>query len=479
MKLAKLTISQVKKGLKEKEFSCQELLSYYFKQIEDQSDLNSFITLNKNQALKEAAEVDRKIENGDELLELAGVPMAVKDIILTEGLKTTGSSKILADYVASYDATVIKRLKEQGAIVLGKTGCDEFAMGSSNENSAFGPVKNPYDLARVPGGSSGGSAVAVAADQCVFSLGTDTGGSIRQPAAFTGVCGLKPSYGRVSRYGLMAMASSLDQPGPFTRTVEDAAVILKAIAGADDYDATSSAKKVDDYFDYLSKDLKGFKIGLDPAYLNQPGLAREVKEAVERSVVKFKDLGAEIKEVKLPKAELALAAYYILMPAEVSSNLARYDGIRYGLSANTAKDLEEVYQKTRAEGFGAEVKRRIIIGTYVLSAGYQDQYYQQARKVRQFLKDEYNKVFQKVDALITPTTPTTAFKLGEKINDPLSMYLADIYTVTANIVGLCGLSLPIGFDSQGLPIGLQLLGAPFAEGKILQAGYNYQQSISF
>jgi len=362
---------------------------------------------------------------------------------------------------------------------LGKTGCDEFAMGSSNENSAFGPVKNPYDLARVPGGSSGGSAVAVAADQCVFSLGTDTGGSIRQPAAFTGVCGLKPSYGRVSRYGLMAMASSLDQPGPFTRTVEDAAVILKAIAGADDYDATSSAKKVDDYFDYLSKDLKGFKIGLDPAYLNQPGLAREVKEAVERSVVKFKDLGAEIKEVKLPKAELALAAYYILMPAEVSSNLARYDGIRYGLSANTAKDLEEVYQKTRAEGFGAEVKRRIIIGTYVLSAGYQDQYYQQARKVRQFLKDEYNKVFQKVDALITPTTPTTAFKLGEKINDPLSMYLADIYTVTANIVGLCGLSLPIGFDSQGLPIGLQLLGAPFAEGKILQAGYNYQQSISF
>jgi len=473
-----LTISQVKKCLTDKKFSCRELTEFYLKRIESWRELNAFITVTADEARSQADKVDRQIALGEDLAELAGVPVSVKDIILTKGIKTTAGSKILANYAAAYDATVVLRLKKAGAVILGKTNCDEFAMGSSNETSAFGPVLNPWDKTRVPGGSSGGSAVAVAADQCAFSLGTDTGGSIRQPAALCGVVGLKPTYGRVSRYGLAALTSSLDQAGPLTKTVEDAALVLQSIAGPDQNDATVSDKPVPDYLSCLNKGIKGLTIGLPGEYFGQ-GASTEVMTAIKEAVRVMESLGAKITEVSLPHTVYALAVYYIIMPAEASSNLARYDGIRYGHQSGVAKNLYEVYAKSRAEGFGAEVKRRIMIGTYVLSSGYQEAYYLKAKKVQRLITREYREVFNQVDVLLTPTVPTPAFNLGEKFSDPLTMYLSDIYTVSANIAGLCGLSVPAGFSKSGLPIGLQILGAPFEEGKILQAAYNYQQATAW
>jgi aspartyl-tRNA(Asn)/glutamyl-tRNA(Gln) amidotransferase subunit A len=473
-----LSISQVKKNLADKVFSCRELTEFYLKKIEDRRDLNAFIAVTASEALEQADKVDRQIAQGEALAELAGVPVSIKDIILTKGIKTTAGSKILANYLAAYDATVAERLKQAGVVILGKTNCDEFAMGSSNETSAFGPVKNPWDKSKVPGGSSGGSAAAVAADLGVFSLGTDTGGSVRQPAAFCGVVGLKPTYGLVSRYGLAALTSSLDQAGPLTKTVEDAALVLKSIAGPDNNDATVLDKPAPDYLAWLNKDIKGLRIGLPKEYFSQ-GASAEVITAIKETIRVMESLGAKITEVSLPHTVYALAVYYIIMPAEASSNLARYDGIRYGHHSEVAKNLYEVYAKSRAEGFGAEVKRRIMIGTYVLSSGYQEAYYLKAKKVQQLITREYQEVFNQVDILLTPTVPTPAFSLGEKFSDPLTMYLSDIYTVSANIAGLCGLSLPAGFSKEGLPIGLQLLGAPFEEGKILQAAYNYQQATAW
>lgn len=474
MSLSYLTINQVKQGLRNKDFSCQELVSYYLKRIEANQELNAYITVTDKQALKQAKVVDQKIKSGEQLKLLEGVPGSIKDIILTQGIKTTAGSKILANYIAPYDATVVKKLKELGVIILGKNNCDEFAMGASNENSAFGPVLNPWDKSRVPGGSSGGSAVAVAADLCTFSVGTDTGGSIRQPAALAGVVGLKPTYGQVSRYGLIAMTSSLDQAGPFTRTVEEAAQIFKIITSYNSHDATTITQRAKDYSPNLKDSIKDLKLGVAKEYFMK-GIDPDVKNKVKEAIKEFEQLGVQVKEVSLPLTEYSLAVYYIIMPAEVSSNLARYDGIRYGQSSQVAKTLEELYQNSRADGFGAEVKRRIMIGTYVLSAGYQEAYYKQARRVQRLIQSEYQKIFKEVDALVTPTTPTPAFRLGEKLTDPLTMYLSDIYTVAANIAGLCGLSIPCGFSKEGLPIGLQLLGGPFTESTILKLGYHYQQ----
>lgn len=478
MSLEYLTISQVKKYLEGKQFSCQELTQYYLKRIDSQRELNSYITVSADQALKQAKEIDEKINQGQKLDLLEGVPIAIKDIIMTKGIRTTASSKALSDYVAPYDATVVSKLKETGVVILGKNSCDEFAMGSSNETNAFGPVKNPWDKERVPGGTSGGSTAAVAADLCTASLGTDTGGSVRQPAAFCGVVGLRPTYGRVSRYGLISMTSSLDQASPVTRTVEDAAIFLDAIAGEDRNDFTTLTCEKDNYLSNLNLDIKGKKIGIPKEYFSS-GMDIEIETAIKEAIKKFKELGAVIKDVSLPHTVYSLAVYYIIMPAEVSSNLARYDGIRYSYKSQLAKDLFEVYTKSRAEGFGDEVKRRIMMGTYVLSAGYQDAYYKQARKVQKLIQEEYQKIFKQVDVLLTPTTPTTAFKIGEKFNDPLTMYLSDIYTVSVNISGLCGISIPCGFSKKSLPIGLQILGAPFEEAKILQFAYNYQEATNW
>ena len=473
-----LSITQINQGLQGKQFSCRELTEYYLGRIESLKDLNSYITVAADTALAQAKKVDDQINSGQRLFGLAGVPIAVKDIILVKGLRATGGSKILADYQASYDATVVKRLKDAGAIILGKTNNDEFAMGSSNETSAFGPVLNPWDKTRVPGGSSGGSAVAVAADQCAFSLGTDTGGSIRQPAALFGVVGLKPTYGRVSRFGLMALTSSLDQAGPLTRTVEDAAMVFKALAGQDDYDATTVALPSADYLASLSENIKGFKVGLPREYFKDSA-SPEVNRAIKQAIAVMESLGVKFEEVSLPYTVYSLAVYYILLPAEASSNLSRYDGIRYGHSSKTAQNLWQTYLKSRAEGFGDEVKRRIMIGTYVLSSGYQEAYYNQAKKIQQLIHRQYAEVFKKVDALITPTSPTTAFKIGEKVSDPLTMYLSDIYTVSANIAGLAGISVPAGLSGDNLPIGLQILGGAFCEDKILKLAYHYQQATDW
>lgn len=472
-----LTIKQAQIGLQRKDFSCVELTNFYLQKIEKQKKLNAFITITSESALTVARQVDKKISQGQALDLLEGIPGSIKDLILVKDSRATAGSKILDNYTASYDATVVDRLKKAGVVILGKNNCDEFAMGSSNESSAYGPVLNPWDATKVPGGSSGGSAAAVAADLGLFSLGTDTGGSIRQPAGFCGVVGLKPTYGRVSRFGLMAMTSSLDQAGPLTRSVEDAALVLQAIAGADDYDATSARRDQEDFSANLNKSIKGMRLGLPKEYW-QDGLNGEVKEVLQQAIDKYRELGAEIVEVELPHTAYALAVYYIIMPAEVSSNLARFDGIRYGRASSKAKNLWEVYAKSRAEGFGSEAKRRIMIGTYVLSAGYQAAYYTQARKVQKVIKQEYQEVFKNVDALLTPTSPTVAFGLGEKASDPLTMYLSDIYTVSANIAGLCGISIPAGLSKDNLPIGLQILGAPWTESKILNLAYQFEQATT-
>lgn len=471
--LQKLNIDEIHQAFKSGQFSSEELTKEYLAKIKA-DDTNSFISINE-EALNEAKEADKKIKTGEANI-LTGIPIAIKDIILVGGQRATGGSKILENYQASYTATAVSRLKTAGMVILGKTNCDEFAMGSSNENSYFGPVLNPHDKTRVSGGSSGGSAVAVAAQLAPVALGTDTGGSIRQPASFCGVVGLKPSYGRVSRYGSMAMTSSLDQIGPLTKTVREAAYILEQMAGFDKYDATSSKEKVVDYIKELDKDVKKIRIGVPEEYFTE-GIDSEIKKIIEEKIKILEEEGFEIRSVKLPYTEYALAAYYLLMPAEVSSNLARYDGILYGFSADKNLSLDDWYKTVRSQGFGRETKRRIILGTYILSAGYYDAYYKQAQKLRTLIKNDFAKVFEQVDALITPVTPTTAFKIGEKSKDPLAMYLSDIFTVGANIAGICGLSLPIAKDKNNLPMALQILAKPMAESTLFKLG-NYIEQLS-
>jgi len=475
MKLTEFTITQIHQGLIKKEFSALELAKAYLDRIKkEDKKISAFLSLNEEQALAQAKEVDKMISMTREIPLLAGVPCAIKDNILVEDLKCTAGSKILENYIASYDATVIKKLKNKGTIILGKTNMDEFAMGSSTENSAFGPTKNPYDLNRVPGGSSGGSAAAVAANFCVFALGSDTGGSIRQPASFCGVVGLKPSYGAVSRYGLIAFASSLDQIGPITKTVEDAKIVFDTIKGWDEMDSTSVNSKVKSQNSKLQFKIKNLRIGVPKEYFVQ-GMEPEVENAIKLVIKKIENLGIKILEISLPHTEYALACYYIIASSEASANLARYDGIKYGLpkvksQKSKVKSLFDVYLENRGEGFGEEVKRRIMLGTYALSAGYYDAYYLRAQKVRTKIREDFEKAFQKVDLIFTPTTPTTAFKLGEKISDPLTMYLSDIYTVSVNLADLPAISIPVG-KINNLPVGLQIIGRPFEEEKIFQAAH--------
>ena len=434
--------------------------------------LNAFLEIDRAGALERAAAVENS--GGP----LAGVPVAVKDNICVRGLQASCGSRILGDYHPPYDATVIERLTAAGAVIIGKTNCDEFAMGSSNENSAFGPVRNPWDTTRVPGGSSGGSAAAVAAGVVPVALGSDTGGSVRQPASLCGVVGLKPTYGRNSRYGLVAFASSLDQVGIFARRVEDVARVLGVIAGRDPRDATTADVPVPDYAALLTGDLKGARLGFPRALFGE-GLDREVGDAVKAVVDVYRDLGAEIVEVELPHAKYAIAVYYIIATAEASSNLARFDGVRYGFRAEDAPELRQMYRRTREEGFGAEVKRRIMLGTYVLSAGYYDAYYRKAQQVRTLIKNDFLSAFERCDAIITPTSPTAAFALGEKVDDPLAMYLNDIYTVTANLAGLPGISVPCGLSSERLPIGFQLLGPYWSEPTLFNLAHTYEQARPF
>ena len=442
------------------------------------STLNAFLEIDRDGALDRAAQVDA-IDQADKAnLPLAGIPIAVKDNICVRGLQASCGSRILGPYHPPYNATAIARLIVAGAVIIGKTNCDEFAMGSSNENSAFGPVKNPWDLARVPGGSSGGSAAAVAAGIVPVALGSDTGGSVRQPAALCGVVGLKPTYGRVSRYGLVAFGSSLDQIGILTRTAGDAAAVLQIIAGRDPHDATTADVPVTDYSAELNRDIKGMRLGVSRELLGE-GLNADVRAAVEQSIEDYRGLGAEIVDIDLPHAKYAIAVYYIIATAEASSNLARFDGVRYGFRAKDAPALKEMYRKTRDEGFGAEVKRRIMLGTYVLSHGYYDAYYLKAQKVRTLLRQDFTKAFAKCDAVLTPTTPTPAFLSGEKVDDPLAMYLNDIFTVTANLAGVPGISVPCGLSSDGLPIGLQLMGPYWSEARLLRLAHAYQTAHPF
>jgi aspartyl-tRNA(Asn)/glutamyl-tRNA(Gln) amidotransferase subunit A len=488
MQLYDLTIKQAHEKLSVKEISAEDLTKAFIGQIEqNDSNISAFLTRTFDEALEQAKEIDKKRIQGEKLGWLAGVPMAVKDNILTEGIKTTAGSKILENYIAPYNATVFKILKNQGAILLGKTNLDEFAMGSSTENSAFQKTKNPWDVNYVPGGSSGGSAAAVAVSECIFALGSDTGGSIRQPASFCGVVGLKPTYGRVSRFGLIAYGSSLDQIGPLTKNVEDAAIVLKAISGKDKFDSTSADEKIPDYYNFLKSEKK-IKIGIIKDFFTK-GINSDVKKTIQNAIEKLKEVGCEIEEISLPMTEYALPTYYLLAKSECSTNLSRYDGIKYGYSEakenpEEVKSLIDAYFISRAKGFGGEVKRSIMMGTYALSAGYYDAYYLKAAKVRTLIKEEYQKAFQKFDCLIGPTAPTAAFKIGEKVEDPLTMYLSDIYTVPINLAGLPAISIPCGFvkpekNSNELPVGLQIIGNYFDEGKILQLANLYEKTTEW
>lgn len=475
MDTAHLTIQKIQDGLRGKEFSCRELTEAYLVRIEQrQPTVNAFLYINDHEARKAADDVDAMIRAGKKLQPLAGVPVAVKDVLMTKGLPTTAGSKILEGYIPPYHATAVQRLLDQRAIVLGKTNCDEFAMGASGENSAYGPTKNPWDTTKVPGGSSSGSAAAVADGQSLVALGTDTGGSIRQPAGFCAIVGMKPTYGRVSRYGLIALASSLDQIGPLARTIDDAAILLDAISGRDKRDATSVDQTRIDLASIRSGSVKGLKVGLPKEYFLQ-GIDPRVKQAVRRATDLLAAEGAKIVEVNLPHTEYALAVYYILQPAEASSNLARFDGIRYGKRI-AGKDLLQTYLRSRSDGLGAEAQRRIMLGTYALSAGYYDAYYKKAQKVRTLIRQDFQQVFQSVDALLTPTSPGLPFALGAKTTDPLTMYLADIFTVSANIAGIPGLSLNCGW-ADGLPMGVQFLGPMWSEERLLTVGRCLEQAL--
>ena len=476
MDLTGLTIDSARAAVAERETSATALAEAFYAKIESEDPkIGAYLILSHERGLEKASEIDRLAEKGAELPPLAGVPVGIKDVMVTRGVRTTAGSKILGNYVPPYDCTAVARLEAAGAVVLGKLNCDEFAMGSSNENSAFKPVHNPRDLSRVPGGSSGGSAAAVAADLAVATLGSDTGGSIRQPASFCGVVGLKPTYGRVSRYGLIAFASSLDHIGPLTKTVKDAAIMLRTIAGRDPMDSTSADLPVPDYVAELDNPVKGMKIGVAKEYLGE-GLDTEVRSGIETAIQKLAKLGCEIVQVSLPHTKYAIPAYYLVATAEASSNLARFDGVRYGFRAKDVRSLSDMYRRTRDHGFGAEVKRRIMLGTYALSAGYYDAYYLKAQRVRTLLTRDFEEAFKKVDAIVAPTCPTAAFKLGEKVDDPLAMYLADIYTVTANLAGIPGISVPVGTTKEKLPIGMQVFGKHFAESTILRVANAYEKA---
>ncbi len=476
MDLTGLTIDSARSGIADRKTSATALAEAFYEKIEsDDTKIGAYLILSKERALAKAAQIDVLAEKGENLPPLAGVPVAIKDVLVTKDVRTTAGSKILGNYIPPYDCTAVARLEAAGAVMLGKLNCDEFAMGSSNENSAWKPVHNPRDLSRVPGGSSGGSAAAVAADMAVATLGSDTGGSIRQPASFCGVVGLKPTYGRVSRYGLIAFASSLDHIGPLTKTVKDAAIVLRTIAGRDPMDSTSAELPVPDYVAELDKQVKGLKVGVAKEYFGE-GLEPETRKAIEAAIQKLAGLGCEIVEVSLPHTKYAIPAYYLVATAEASSNLARFDGVRYGHRASGVRSLSDMYRRSRDQGFGPEVKRRIMLGTYALSAGYYDAYYLKAQRVRTLLTRDFEEAFKKVDAIVGPTCPTPAFKLGEKVDDPLAMYLADIYTVTANLAGIPGISIPVGRSKENLPIGMQIFGKHFAESTILRVANAYEKA---
>jgi aspartyl-tRNA(Asn)/glutamyl-tRNA(Gln) amidotransferase subunit A len=459
------------------EISPQELAASVFQRIESvEGKVRSYVSLTKENALNDAVRAEESIKKGGKYT-LAGIPIAIKDNICTEGIKTTCSSRMLENFIPPYESAVTGKLKKEGYILTGKTNLDEFAMGSSTENSAFGFTRNPWDIERVPGGSSGGSAAAVAADECIAALGSDTGGSIRQPAAFCGVVGLKPTYGRVSRYGLVAFASSFDQIGPITKNVKDSAIMMNIISGHDTRDSTSADMPVPDFTAVLGYELRGLKIGVPKEYFIE-GMDKEVAHSVKEAIKKLETLGAVPVEISLPHTEYAVAAYYILATSEASSNLARYDGVKYGLRTG-GDDLIGMYMKTREEGFGAEVKRRIILGTYALSSGYYDAYYRKAQQVRTLIKGDFEKAFETVDVIATPTTPTPAFKAGEKTQDPLQMYLTDIFTISVNLAGVPGISIPCGFTSGNLPIGLQIIGKHFDEESVLKTAYAYEQATDW
>jgi aspartyl-tRNA(Asn)/glutamyl-tRNA(Gln) amidotransferase subunit A len=475
--LNRLTIADASAKLHQREISALELTRACLDRIAAvEPRLNAFITVSEKEANEQAVEADRRIAAGNAPA-LCGIPLGIKDIYNTKGVRTTCASRILENFVSPYDATAIAKLRADGAVFVGKANMDEFAMGSSTENSAFGPTKNPYDLARVSGGSSGGSAAAVAAHQCLGALGTDTGGSIREPASFCGVVGIKPTYSRVSRFGVIAYASSLDQVGPFAKTVRDTAIMLRTLAGVDRFDSTCSARPVPDYEKALSGDVKGLRVGVPKEYFID-GMAPEVEIAVRNALKQYQSMGASLREISLPHASYAIAAYYLIATAEASANLARYDGIRYGLRVD-AEDHNALYDRTRVQGFGTEVKRRIMLGTFALSAGYYDAYYLKAQKVRTLIRRDFEKAFETCDAIVTPVAPTTAFKIGEKMDDPLTMYLSDIFTISVNLAGLPGMSIPCGYDGNGLPIGMQLIGPPFSEETILRAGDAYERSEAF
>ncbi len=479
MELYSLTVSEIARKIKEKEITIKEVLDSVYNRIENvEEKVSAYVTLTKEQAYNRATKLQERLDNGEDIGIMGGVPIAIKDNICTNGIKTTCSSKMLENFVPFYDATVIEKLENAGAIIIGKTNMDEFAMGSSTENSAIKKTKNPWDLERVPGGSSGGSAAAVACDIAPCALGTDTGGSIRQPASFCNVVGLKPTYGLVSRYGIVAYASSLDQVGPLTKSVEDAAILLNVIAGKDEKDTTSADIPKKDYLKSIKDDIKGKKIGVPTEFISD-GINEDVKKAYEENLNTLKELGAEIIEIKLDYAKYSLPTYYIIATAEASSNLGRYDGIRYGHRAKDFSSLDELYVKSRTEGFGDEVKRRIMLGTYVLSSGYYDAYYKRGQKVRTLIIDDFKKAFEKCDVIAIPTTPNTSFKFGEKTSNPLEMYLEDIYTVPVNIAGLPGISVPGGFDKNGMPIGMQFISKAFDEENLLQVAYTFEKNTGF
>ena len=479
MNITELTVHELQQKLKRKELTIAEILESYCNRInEKEPEVEAFVTTYLEEAKAEAQKVQEKLDNGEDLGEYAGIPIGIKDNLCMKGTKTTCSSKMLENFVSSYDATVIEKLKDENIISLGKLNMDEFAMGSSTESSYFKKTKNPWNLNKVPGGSSGGSAAAVAANMVPWALGSDTGGSIRQPASVCGVVGLKPTYGLVSRYGLVAFASSLDQIGPITKDVRDSAMLLSLIAGHDEKDTTSEEIEKKDYTKALKNDVKGIKIGVPKEFFGE-GINEEVKKELTKAIETYKELGAEVEEFSLDVAKYALATYYIIACAEASSNLGRFDGLRYGYRTPEYSNLKEVYKKSRSEGFGPEVKRRIILGTYVLSSGYYDAYYKKAQQVRTLVSNEFSKAFEKYDVILTPTSPVTAFNIGEKSNNPLEMYLADICTVSINIAGVPAISIPCGVDSEGMPVGMQLIGNKFEEEKILNAAYTFEQKVKF
>ncbi len=479
MNITELTVHELQEKLRSKELTITEIVNAYADRInEKEKDVQAFVTILTEESKKQAVEVEEKVNKGEIEGDFAGIPIGIKDNICTKGVKTTCSSKMLENFVSPYNATVVEKLNNENIIDLGKLNMDEFAMGGSTEYSYFKKTRNPWNLNKVPGGSSGGSAAAVASNMVPWALGSDTGGSIRQPASFCGVVGLKPTYGLVSRYGLVAFASSLDQIGPITKDVQDSAMLLNIITGHDEKDTTSSDKEKIDYTKALKNDVKALKIGVPKEFFGE-GINKEVKETLQNSIKIYKELGAEVEEFSLDIAQYSLATYYIIACAEASSNLGRFDGIRYGYRAKEFDNLKDLYKKSRSEGFGSEVKRRIILGTYVLSSGYYDAYYKKAQQVRTLVMNEFSKGFEKYDVILTPTSPTVAFDIGSKSNNPLEMYLADICTVSVNIAGLPGISIPCGVDSAGMPIGMQLIGNKFCEETILNAAYTFEQKIKF